>query len=270
GSRPVSLCINPKTAAPIALYDLFTDSETAKARLEELIELDILDSVSDYLEYAELLPMPDDCFYLSQDSLTVYYDDEHYRTFSGECGAVSFAWFEIADLLDPDGPAGSLIPAEPDLDAIRAAVQEGSFGTVFPVRLSERLGDVLEAYPKLGDPDYTRNSKLYLPEAAQLRGYGVEIPKYAFTEDDETPLSAIRASRIDFYGLRTGWTGKDDITALLGEPAAIVAYDAQKAEDMSMAEGESLVYRFGDFILEVHLDEEALLSMLILRTEMPE
>ncbi|MBQ7487135.1 MAG: hypothetical protein IJT77_06555 [Clostridia bacterium] len=216
------------------------------------------------------MPMPEDCFYLDADGLMVYYDDQHYRTFSGECGAVHFAWHEIADLLNPDGPAGMMIPGSADADAIRSAVSAGSLGGMFPVSLGDRLGDILAAYRKLSDPDYTRNSKLYLFEAAQLRGFAVEIPKYAFTDAEDTPISAIRSSRIDFHGLRTGWTGREDVTALLGEPERIIAYDQQTAEDMMMTPGESLLYQMGGNWLEVHMDEESLLSMVILRSELPE
>ena len=270
GSKPLSLCADPVTGNQIQLFDLFVNADTARARLEELIERDILGSISDYLEFAELLPMPDNCFYIDADGLTIYYDDLHYRTFAGDCGAVHFAWYEIADLIDPNGPAGQMTASRADADALRQAVQAGSFGDVFPVRLGDKLGDVLGTYPKLSDPDYTRNSKLYLFEAARLRGFAVEIPKYALTETDETPVSAIRSSRIDFYGLKTGWTGREEITELLGSPESVLMYDEQTGEDMMLSSGESLFYTIGGNVLEVHLDAESLLSTLILRSEMPE
>ena len=269
GSRPVSLCIHPETAQPIQLMDLFRNPEEARARLSEMVERDILPTLSDYLEYADLLPVPENCFFLDADGLTIYYDDQHYRTFSGACGAVSFAWYEIEDLISPDGPAGTFTVL-PDAAALWADASAGFFGNVFPVHLGDKLGDVLTIYPRLRDPDYTRNAKVYLFESAPLRGFSVEIPKYAFTEDMDTPVSAIRASRISFHGLKTGWTGREEIVALLGEPESVRAYDEQTAEDMLMVPGESLIYRMGKVFLEVHLDGEQLLAELILRTELPE
>ena len=270
GSVPKSLCIDPRTGQMISLMDLFRAPDEARARLSEMIEQDILPTLSDYLEFSELLPVPEDCFYLDADGLTIYYDDQHYRTFSGSCGAVSFAWYEIEDLIRPDGPAGNMLSRQPDAGAIRAAVSAGSLGDRFPIRLGDRLGDVLSKYPRLSDPDYTRNAKVYQFEAAQLRGYSVEIPKYAFTEDMDTPVSAIRTSRISFCGLKTGWTGKEEIVTLLGTPESQILYDEQTAEDMLLVPGESLIYRMGNVYLELHLDGEQLLSALILRSELPE
>lgn len=42
------------------------------------------------------------------------------------------------------------------------------------------------------DPDYTKDSQVYLFEEAALRGWAVEIPKYAETDEADTPISAIR------------------------------------------------------------------------------
>ena len=57
---------------------------------------------------------------------------------------------------------------------------------------------------------------------------------------------------------------------LLGTPDSQSVYDEQTAEDMLLVPGESLIYRMGSVYLELHLDEEQLLSALILRTELPE
>ncbi len=270
GSLPRSLCIHPETAQPIQLMDLFVSPDDARARLSEMIEQDIIPTLSDYLEFSDLLPVPENCFYLDADGLTIYYDDQHYRTLSGSCGAVSFAWYEIEDLIRPDGPAGGMIDAAPDAAALRADISEGFFGSQFPVHLGDRLGDVLNAYPELNDPDFTRDTKVYQFETAALRGFSVEIPKYAFTKDMDTPVSAIRSSRISFHGLKTGWSGKEEIVTLLGEPESQIVYDEQMAEDMMTVPGISLIYRIGKTILEVHLDEEQLLDALILRSELPE
>ena len=269
-SVPISMCFHPETGEAISLRQLFLDGDRAIARLEEIIEADIVPLVSDYLEYAELLPIPEDCFFLDAFGLTIYYDDEHYRTFAGTCGAVNVAWYEIADLLDPDGPAAQFIEIKADAEQLKAVLESGHLGTYFQIALGENLGTVLERYPLLADPDFTVNSRLYQMEPATLRGVSVEIPKYTDTPEMMTGITAIRSTRMDLFGLKTSWTGREDIVALLGEPQAELTYDEQQAEDMMLPPGVSLVYPMGKYFFELHLDEEGLLSVLILRTSMPE
>ena len=93
----------------------------------------------------------------------------------------------------------------------------------------------------------------------------MEIPKYAETDEDETPVSAIRASRISFFGLTTGRTTREEAMALLGEPVAEKAYDEGHASDMLLAPGESLFFSIGGRLLQAHFDEDGVLACLILR-----
>ena len=77
--------------------------------------------------------------------------------------------------------------------------------------IGQKLGEVLSAYTLLTDPDYTKDSQVYLFEEAALRGWAVEIPKYAETDEADTPISAIRTTRADICGLTIGKTTKDEL-----------------------------------------------------------
>ena len=144
-------------------------------------------------------------------------------------------------------------------------------GTIAPyllVNLGDVISNAADRYP-LADPDYTTDSLLYPLE--RERGFAVEIPKYAETDEEETPVSAIRASRISFAGLlTTGKTTDNDALGLLGEPAMEIVYDEEDAFDAMLEPGRSLYYAIEGRVLQLHFDEDSTLSCVILRDAMPE
>jgi len=121
---------------------------------------------------------------------------------------------------------------------------------------------------RLGDPDYTTDALVYPVE--RKRGFALEIPKYAETDEEETPISAIRASRIAVCGLMTGKTTVEELYAIFGEPEMTIVYDEDAAADALLEPGESLFFEDMETVLQAHFDENGLLSCLILRTAMPE
>lgn len=266
GCSAYAITIDLSTGEEITFEQLFDDADAAVRAMEAIIEEEVIPGLSDYMIYADLLPMPQDCFSVSDRGLTVYYQDEQYSLFSGVSGTVMFYWYELEDLIGENSPVYALSrPQQADAAAIRQT--EGSFGVL--AGLGELLGTALDAYA-LAEPEYTKNSLVYMAEDASLRGYALEIPKYAETQEEDTPISAVRASCISWYGLTTGRTAREEITALLGEPDATQTYDAGDADDMLLTPGESLLYQLEQAVLEAHLDESGILDCLILRTDMPE
>lgn len=267
-----ALSLDLETGGEIGFDALFDDPEAAVSRMEAIIEEEIVDGLSDYMEYADLLPMPRDCFSFDENGLTVYYPEERYRYFGGKSGAVHFAWFEIAQWIGGESPVYALSRSQAaDEHALIEQLSAGRFpGAMGAAAVGERLGDVLGRLTLLSDPDYTDSAKVYLFEEPQLRGFAVEIPKYAETAEADTPVSAIRCARISMHGLETGDSLREDVLALLGEPSAFKAYDGGDAADAMLEPGESLFYEAGDIVLEAHLDALGVLSCLILHDAMPE
>ena len=104
-----------------------------------------------------------------------------------------------------------------------------------------------------------------------MRGFAVEIPKYAETEANDTPISAIRASRISFGNLlTTGKTMEEEVLALLGNPVMEKVFDEDAAFDAMLETGRSLYYEIEGNVLQAHFDENSVLSCLILRDVLPE
>ena len=271
GSAVRALALDLTTGEEIRLEQLFDDADAAIDAMERIIEEDVLPDLSDYMEYSELLPMPRDNYAIDEYGLTVYYPDDSYRYFDEQSGAVQFAWYELADYIGEDSPVYALAHAQGDLTALADAAKDGKLpGPMTQAAVGQKLGEALDAYTLLTDPDYTKDSRVYLFEEASLRGWAVEIPKYAETDEAETPISAVRTTRADVCGLTVGKTTKDELTALLGEPRETRAYDADDAADRMLEAGESLFFELSGHILQAHVDENSVLSCLILRDAMPE
>ena len=257
GSAVRALVLDRTTGEEIRLEQLFDDADTAIGAMERIIEDDVLPELSDYMEYSELLPMPRDAYAVDEYGLTVFYPDDSYRYFDEQSGAVQFAWHELAAYIGESSPVYEAAHAQGDMNALADAA-------------GQKLGEVLSAYTLLTDPDYTKDSRVYLFEEASLRGWAVEIPKYAETDEAETPISAIRTTRADVCGLTVGKTTKAELTALLGEPLETRAYDADEAADRMLEAGESLFFALSGRILQAHVDENNVLQCLILRDAIPE
>ncbi|MCI7704610.1 MAG: hypothetical protein MSP08_09810 [Clostridiales bacterium] len=270
GCASMGLTVNLKTGEEILLSQLFSDWDGALAAMETIITDDVLDGMSDYMEYAELLPMPTDNYAFDDFGLTVYWPEDRYRYFDGTSGSVTFYWHELAGFIGEESPVCAL--AHPDVlynaSEIEALCMSGSVTRMQTPELGEKLGDVAVWY-RLADPDYTTDALVYPLE--RMRGFAVEIPKYAETEEDETPISAIRASRVSMAGLlTTGKTTDTEVLALLGEPAREQAYDEDAAFDAMLPPGRSLLYEISGRVLQMHFDEDGVLACVILRSAMPE
>ena len=270
GCSAAGLTVSLETGMEIYLDELFTDYDSAIAAMEAIVEEDVLDGMSDYMEYAELLPLPQDSYSIDERGLTVYWPEDRYRYFDGTSGSVTFYWHELADYIGEESPVYAL--AHPDVPYNRSGVETLCFGGEMApylfVELGELLGDAAKAYA-LAEPDYTTDALVYPLE--RVRGYALEIPKYAETDEEETPVSAIRASRISFAGLlTTGKTTDVEVLQLLGEPAMETVFDEDAAFDAMLEPGRSFYYEVEGRVLQLHVDEDGLLSCVILRDAMPE
>lgn len=270
GCSAAGLTVSLETGMELYLDDLLTDYDGAVAAMEAIIENDVLDGMSDYMEYADLLPMPTDSWSVSEHGLTVYWPEDRYRYYDGMSGSVMFYWHELADYIGEESPVYAL--SHPDVSYSRSWIETLCFsGTVSPYlrfELGDLLADAGDAYA-LADPDYTTDALVYPLE--RVRGLAVEIPKYAETAEEDTPVSAIRASRISFAGLlTTGKTTEEEVIRLMGNPETETVYDEDAAFDAMIEPGRSLFYPVEGKVLQLHMDEGGVLSCVILRSAMPE
>lgn len=267
-----TMTLDRHTGEEITLESLFTDADAAFALMEEIISEDVLDGISDYVEFADLLPMPRDCWSLDETGITVYWQDDVYRTLDGLAGSVHFMWQErgLNTYVAPESCAYALATAQDDVSVAERAGR-GMLENFTGFALGETLETLAGPYAMNEDADNTRTSKVFFFEDAALRGWSLEIPKYAETEDEDTPVTAIRSSRISAFGLTTGVSTQQDALQLLGEAAQKQVYGEDGYDWMlEPAYGESWFYEISGRVLQLHFDEDGVLRMMILRTTMPE
>ena len=267
GHSVTALVFDLMTGDPVALDALFADPEAAYAHMEAVLQEELGESMNAYTDNASVLPMPRDNYALDALGLTVYYAPSQYTTVSGRAGAFHFYYYELEPYLSELGQA--LTAREEDgqdaAAAIREAVAQGAFPNwIEGVRIGEPIGAYLDAYTLAADPDYTLESRVYLFSEPQLRGLSLETWLYAECAEEEAPVTAIRASRIDLFGLRPGVTTLAECEQLLGTPDGRTLRDADDAYNMMLEEGESLFYLSGGYSLEVHADAQGVVSCLIL------
>lgn len=270
GCVSMGLTVDLATGEEILLPQLLTNWDGALSAMETIVTDDVLDGMSDYMEYSDLLPMPTDSYSFDDFGLTVYWPEDRYRYFDGTSGSVTFYWHELAEFIGEESPVYAL--AHPDTpynpNQIESLCMGGSVTPMQSPELGEMLGNVAGRF-HLADPDYTTDALVYPLE--RMRGYAVEIPKFAETQEEQTPVSAIRASRVSLAGLlTTGKTTEADAVALLGEPAREQNYDEEAAFDAMLEPGKSLLYAIAGRALQLHFDEGGVLSCIILRSAMPE
>ncbi|MGN0997364.1 MAG: hypothetical protein ACI4PG_10695 [Candidatus Ventricola sp.] len=270
GCTGLGLTVDLQTGEEIQLSQLFADWDGALTEMEAIITDDVLDGMSDYMEYADLLPVPTEQYSFDDVGITVYWPEDRYRYYDGTSGSVTFYWHELADYIGEDSPVSALArpDAANDAQAIESLCTAGMVTQYQTPELGELLGSIGQRY-QLADPDYTTDALVYPLE--RMRGFAVEIPKYAETPEEETPVSAVRAARVSLGGqLTTGKTTRGEITALLGEPEMTRSLDEDAAQDALLEPGESLYYAVSGRALQLHLDEEGVLACVILREAMPE
>ena len=171
-------------------------------------------------------------------------------------------------LIGEDSPVYAISrPEEADAEAIRDLAAQGRFAGEDAIALGVTLSEA-QAHALLDDPDYTTVSMVYPLE--RVRGMAVEIDKFAETDEEQTPVCAIRMANAGWHGLTTRETTREEIVALLGEPDSVQRFDGDAAFDMLLDPGESLYYAMGKNILQAHLDEEGVLACLILRDQIPQ
>ena len=78
---------------------------------------------------------------------------------------MQFAWHELAAYIGESSPAYEAAHAQGDMNALADAAGDGRLpGPMTRAAVGQKLGEVLSAYTLLTDPDYTKDSRVYLFE----------------------------------------------------------------------------------------------------------
>ena len=261
--------IDLRTGQAIALDDLFTDAQAARAWLCDELEWELAPALSAHLRNNQLVPLPEG-FGLSDSGLTLYYGIDQLCTLGDRAGTVHIRWSRLRPWLDASaeglpGRVGALRMIALDGESperIRQAVADGSLPGI-PAVLGEKVQTCIDRYGLLIDPDLYEDGRLFQLQDGAFRDAYLLSDRLS-SKWEESVVQGIRSDRLDLFGLCTGETRREAWLSLLGEPDATVTLDAERADSYRMVPGTSDYYQLGDVRLRLHADEEGVLTSIIL------
>ena len=251
-----------RTGEEITFADLFVDADAATAFIETYLDEQVTPELSAHLAAGSLTPIPAE-FTVSPTGLTLYYDIDSFRTLSDKAGTVTILWSELpADALSLPMAQTHLTFPEDAPAAIAEALTDGAF-TGIPATLGQPMQELIDRYALLTDPDIYEGGRMIALEDGAFRGTWILTD--ALTEDfDHSVVQGIRADRLNFFGLCTGYTTIDMWREVLGEPDTTLAVDEARAESWRIVPGNSDYYTLGDYRLRLHADENGILRSVFL------
>lgn len=265
-----SVNLDLTTGENITLADLFTDEAAARQAILDYMEQEVAPNLSAHLEAGQLTPLPD-CFGLSAEGITFYYDLERFTTLSGQAGQVTLLYTELRDLLKlGEGAILTRLGAEEALtlnqesaEKIRSAVEAGQIPGI-PAVIGENLAELFQRYPLRLDPDYYPDGCFFYPEDDAFRGAYVLASQIAVDAPEQAVVQGIRTDRANFFGLCTGLTTQAEWRAILGEPDASVTLDEDTAYAYYLEIGVSDYYNFGGHQLRLHAGADGTLRNIFI------
>jgi len=252
GQRTETLLINLTEGTEASLENLVPDTDALASCLDLYVEETVLPQLNTYLDTAELLPVPLENIWFSQDGLTIHYPSDRFSFFSGNSGAVEIKYFELGEDF-ASAFEGIAAPREGDILALAG---QGTLPGIGQVSLDMTLESVFERFGRLNDSDFIADGEIYEVEAPALRGVIFIMERDA---DAGEKLRAIRSYRLNMHGLRTGVTLREECLSVLGQPQGSVTLDAAAAESYRAAEGIMDIYAAGEYTLKMYYDANGVL-----------
>lgn len=240
-----------ETGEELCFSDIFADPDAARALIEARIAEEVEPTLSTYLENAALLPVPYDSVALTDGGLiTFYYENSQLSFLSGRSGAVSFRYSEIWDALNKTEGAAPLEMLAQNRYAYRlgealdapalfeAACAQGAMPGLDALAAGGTVEELKARYAFSTDSGFYPGGAFLEPEDAALRG------TVYLTDENEESVTGILTSRVDAYGIETGFTSLETAQALLGQPERLESVDAEAAEYLLVCPGTAAVYAY--------------------------
>ena len=265
GHQYTALSYDLLTGARLLMSGFFSDPSAAISWMEEQLLDGFSDELSNYLEHAEVTPLPAESFSFDQNGITFYYPFQQFSLLNGYSGAVQFQYGELQAFLIPaDGSVpsrvGAVLPQLTDeeiQERILSAVTQGTLPYVSVV-LGDAIPDLIAEYRLSRTPDQYPGGRYFQFEAPAFRQ--VLILSDALTSGyDASVVEGILATRMNLFGIQTGVTLRTRWHAILGEPSASVALDAAIAADYGLPVGTADYYTMANRQLMLYADENEVL-----------
>lgn len=255
GHTWTALSYDLSTGERLTLDRLFEDTDAAVAQMEAIAEASLSEELNGYMEFSDILPLPQENFTLDQTGITFWYPQEQFSFFSGFSGACQF-WYE-----ELDGLWMESITLERTDEQIRseiaAAVSNGTIPGV-PVQMGERILNVCERYRLLRAPDEFPGGRYFLMEDPRFRDVCV-LSDALYADYEQSVVEGVQLRRGGLCGLLIGQTAQAQWRSVLGQPEKTVAFTENMAYDYNLPAGSYDIYRYGENELRLHADENGVL-----------
>lgn len=263
GQSNVALTYDLSTGERVGLKSLFKDLPAAVSHMEALAEESLSAELSDYLENTALSPLPVDNFMITADGITFYYPTRQFSYLSGYGGACQFYYEEILEFLSTDGFLAQMgvlpksVAPDDQRRLIETSVKAGKLPHV-PVELGQAMAQIVERYRLVRAPDTFPGGRYFVMEAPAFRSV-LLISDNMQDGYEHSSLRGIQVKRGGLYGLLIGKSQRTDWQKSLGEPDSSIQFTENMAFDYGLPVGQSDVYRYGDYELRLHSDQEGVL-----------
>ncbi|MBN1778197.1 MAG: hypothetical protein JW811_08760 [Clostridiales bacterium] len=264
GQKYTALAYDLQTGARLQMKDFFTDPDAAVAWMEARLQSSLEDELSNYLEHADITPLPVDSFAFDSCGITFYYPYQQFALLSGYSAAVQFLYGELqAFLISNEGSVpsrlGALLPQYTDAqikERIETIVSQGTLPCI-PVKLGDSIPDLIADYRLTRTPDQFPGGRYFQFEAPVFRE--VLILSDALTAGyDASVAEGILATRMNLYGIQTGVTMQTRWREILGEPVSVYL-DTSTAVDYGLPAGTADYYTISNRQLMLYADETGVL-----------
>ena len=262
------------TGEKVAFEDLFDNPQLVLNGLEEKTADSVSAYYSDYMDCSGLLPLPTESFFLSDNTLTFYYENSTLSFLSGDSGALSFLYAEIPE----DGAFANQESALYQLQtSAKKRIAQGTGSQ------SEEISHYIQAglLPGLGLQNtligvdaQTLLSRLRqtIDCSAYPNGWLAEVEAPLFRENllilDEAQekVTGLLCKRMDLCGIITGQTTRNEWQSILGRPQMSLSMNEEQAQKQALVPGISDYYPFSNgYTLILHGNEEGILQAIILK-----
>lgn len=265
GHTYTALSFDLLTGARLTIDDIFTDPASAVSWMEEQLLGKFTDELSNYLEHADVTPLPIDSFSFDQNGITFYYPYEQFSLLDGYSGAVQFQYGELQAFLitaEHSVPSrlGAVLPAYTDeqmKEMIVSAVSQGALPYI-PVTLGDALPDLIAKYRLSRTPDQYPGGRYFQFDDPAFRQV-IILSDLLTSGYEASVVEGILATRMNLYGIQTGVTDRARWHVILGEPSAFVELDSSLAADYGLPVGIADYYTIANRQLMLYADENDIL-----------
>ena len=265
GFQQIPLQFDLANAQPVGPEAVFTNPPDAKAWIENYLQEEFADALSNYLDLDAITPFPLERLLITKTGITFFYLENTLTWLSGRSASIHFLFHELENslnmqegsYLDNLGIPDLLAVSNETAQQIMDTVVQGSL-TGLDASLGDLLVEVIERNKLQYDPEGFPDGEKYQLEDDRYRGT-------VLISRDSEQVYGMLSSRINLYGLITGRTKKEEAVEVLGQPVASIPMDFAAAGLYGFPEGTLDSYLFGQNELRLYYTQEEILHSIWLQ-----